>query len=573
MTFANQCFCGMTMTLGCSNHPKYNSSCPATLPTDADYTFCYTDSFPSTSSSCVGKRINYCGKAGFSLNERYKICKMKSPEPIQMVLNVMTDSSDLKLSYKNTNDPYTSEDGSISIKINELDTMEQNYNDFVMWDKPSNDFYYLPSQYVNEKNEHNPGKLGYWVVDKSSASVNRTVGVNPGGLNWIPLTVDVTDCNTITKTPNYALTTNLLSTLQQYNVNAKKLQIFLSDQEYSPSIFKTYSSAFDNYRDYWFLKDGIISFKKDSPSLLSFVGMTLSGDLVPIQSQTVSSLKVKLNDGSVSFLRNPQLRCVFYSDYTTSDPCTQVCVVSSHSNSSLYGMCRLSGCNFDETKLECVDPVISVLTWPDLRKTECYFDRKFVCKKMDTINSTSTLVLNVPQAMVSMDVTLRNLSINFRYYDIVPVISDCSYSAINGNLTFYLNTNGGEAGAVVMFSNPLIPALSPILTTQRKMYTIRTDERINEEVIISVVNGMLRSSCSVVVSKSYGKALDDFWMNVNASNVVDSFFNLLGMNYQGPTWPKVVFFYSMVASVVVSGVVTTAVAGFIVYWMILMCTQ
>ena len=561
VSYSLTCACNQGAIYGCPNHYRYNGTCPAKLPTTSnppDYTFCYSEPFMAASSCRQGGF--YCGKVGVYLNERFKICKMKAPEPPQILLSIRSNLNELLISYTNEQTQFISQDETIDITIKDFKTTDPEFKDFVIWDKPTTDFFYLSSQYVNNKNEHNSNKIGYWVVDKSTTTIDRTVGANMGDMNWIPVNLLVSDCSvsagtTYSKAINYATITTMLSNLQSYNVVGQRLPMYLSDTEYIPFQFQNYPSTFDNNKEYWFIKDGLISFRKDNPAMLSFLGMTFGNDLVPITYEKVGALQVKLNDGTTQVLKNAQLRCVFYSDYSVNSSCTQACIASHSTNTSLYGLCKMDSCNFDTTMLNCTDPLLRAITWPDMKRTECSFNRKVTCKKVDSVaNTPATLIVNSVEALISMDIELKNMSITFNRYDVQPIISECSFSFLSESIYFNIYSQDGDGDVMIVFSSPSIPAMSRAIRREQQAVIVNA-QNITGDIVISVVNGNKNSSCRVsAISKSI--ILRDLFTNLNAGSLISAIFKLqLGPQFFNSVFYTAMAMVGLIGFILVSGAI------------------
>jgi len=53
----------------------------------------------------------------------------------------------------------------------------------------------------------------------------------------------------------------------------------------------------------------------------------------------------------------------------------------------------MDSCNFDTAALNCTDPLLKAITWPDMKRTECTFDR-VLCKKIDPPANTPAIWLS-----------------------------------------------------------------------------------------------------------------------------------------------------------------------------------
>ena len=560
----------LTPTPGCSGHPTQNGQCPFIPRGKPNYQFCQAGfAEKGDLNDCVFGGY-YCIRTNLYVNKRFKICKLSDPDERKVVLDVVTDREHLTITYNDKVTTYTTEDKELVVSLPSVSVDEMTYSKYVVWDKTSpTDFWYLDSDKVNDFKEYGNNKVGYIVADDQHHELQTLLDNEP----FLPVAYTVYGCynydTEFLAKLNFRTNSEVLRDLDTKRVVKNNYPRYLSDSEYDAQVYQNYPAPLQTNTEYWFIKEGLISYRKNNPAILSFLGLTMHDIFVPLVYNTVNeTIRVRIRDGTIKEMNNAWLHCVFVADWrVNSSSCYQACFARTPNSMTEYGLCSLNSCEsatIETRMLNCVDPEVYAVTWPDMRRAIFRMDQTgekgIQTEYDDRVQTTTRVVSNFKGANILVNLKMNNLTVRFQNYHVTPVITDCSF--YDGSIVFTLYTLDGSAAVIVTFSDPALASMSPVIGMEKQKLSKAIPFTLNSEVLVTVVNGKHSSTCTVNVNSNINlpgwlSSWDFSKLPKVAATFLENVFSLFGLNlpdFSGKEIVSSVIFWLLVVVCIFIGI-------------------
>ena len=525
----------------------------------------YTDNvvcndFPMfVESSCTFGWAKNCIKTGFSGVKKYKVCKLKPKGLSRATVKIDTSQDTLYLNFENGFKVFETYDSSGSMNFTNKQFILKEKDDVeyvVMPLDVASDFFIGTKDLVNDYNEYDPNKIGWYKVGHPQ----------PINVDMVKQAVSIrslTECNGASSTYQIAQNWKLVGEITNANTQRWASTIlpgsYIDDEEWMNAVVRKENWWLTTANGFWELKDGFFGYQYLQTSSLSLVGKGFDGNYIPTQFKTFTTDKLLRTQSRELVSAKWNIHCsISWLGYSSSQgTCGEICVAELPSLPNYYGYCYKKNCDNSMDYICDNFENITALHWPSTQWVSYTFKDKMIATWPEVDDSKSNLYYPVPQAMLSYTMSLKNTYIKFTSSDVKPKIVSCVGNSTA--VTLKLRSDGANGNVLVTPSHQNNMYATKIWylrnTEQDFIYTLGD---VQGNFTFTVMNADSSTSC--VVNMNAESLIDFSWNNI--TGLPYNWWDLLNGKPRGTTSPtasSVSFWFVFVGGGIFSVAVMVAI--------------